>query len=40
VAGVHDAKMLKSNPALALANLFGRLPSSRAELLKALAKSK
>ena len=40
IAGVHDAKMLKSNPALALANLFGRLPSSRAELLKALAKSK
>jgi DNA repair protein RecO (recombination protein O) len=36
IAGVHDAKMLKSNPALALANLFGRLPSSRADLLKAL----
>ena len=36
IAGVHDAKMLKSNPALALANLFGRLPSSRAGLLKAL----
>jgi DNA repair protein RecO (recombination protein O) len=40
IAGVHDAKMLKSNPALALANLFGRLPASRAELLKTLAKSK
>jgi DNA repair protein RecO (recombination protein O) len=39
IAGVHDTKMLKSNPALALANLFGRLPSSRAELLKALAKT-
>ena len=37
IAGVHDTKMLKSNPALALANLFGRLPSSRPELLKALA---
>ena len=36
IAGVHDAKMLKSNPALALANLFGRLPASRAELLKAV----
>jgi DNA repair protein RecO (recombination protein O) len=39
LAGVHDAKMLKSNPALALANLFGRLPSSRGDLLKAMAKS-
>jgi DNA repair protein RecO (recombination protein O) len=38
IAGVHDMKMLKSNPALALANLFGRLPSSRADLLKALTK--
>ncbi|PZR73285.1 MAG: DNA repair protein RecO [Chthoniobacterales bacterium] len=36
IAGVHDARMLKSDPALALANLFGRLPSSRAALLKAL----
>jgi DNA repair protein RecO (recombination protein O) len=40
IAGVHDIKMLKSNPAQALANLFGRLPSSRADLLKALAKTK
>jgi DNA repair protein RecO (recombination protein O) len=39
IAGVHDAKMLKSNPALALANLFGRLPSSRADLLKALGQN-
>lgn len=37
IAGVHDTKMLKSNPALALANLFGRLPSSRTDLLKSLA---
>jgi len=36
IAGVHDIKMLKSNPAQALASLFGRLPSSRADLLKAL----
>ena len=36
IAGVHDSKMLKSNPALALASLFGRLPSSRGELSKAL----
>ena len=26
IAGVHDAKMLKSDPAFALGNLFGRLP--------------
>ena len=39
IAGVHDTKMLKSNPALALANLFGRLPTSRAALLEALTKS-
>ena len=39
IAGVHDARMLKGNPALALANLFGRLPASRVDLLKALAKS-
>jgi len=31
IAGVHDAK---SNPAVALSNLFGKLPSSRARLLK------
>ena len=37
IAGVHDTKTLKSDPALALANLFGRLPSSRANLRKALA---
>lgn len=37
IAGVHDTKTLKANPALALANLFGRLPVSRAALLKALA---
>ena len=36
IAGVHDTNTLKSNPALALANLFGRLPSSRTDLLKAL----
>jgi DNA repair protein RecO (recombination protein O) len=39
IAGVHDTKMLKSNPAVALANLFGRLPSSRGDLLKAVATS-
>jgi DNA repair protein RecO (recombination protein O) len=36
LAGVHDAKMLKSNPAHALASLFGKLPSSRATLLSSL----
>ena len=39
IAGVHDTRILKSNPALALANLFGRLPASRARLLKALESS-
>jgi DNA repair protein RecO (recombination protein O) len=39
IAGVHDTKMLRSDPALALANLFGRLPTSRAALLEALAQS-
>lgn len=36
IAGVHASKTVKSNPALALANLFGRLPSSREGLRKAL----
>jgi DNA repair protein RecO (recombination protein O) len=36
IAGVHDAKLLKSDPAFALGNLFGRLPLSRTPLLKAL----
>ncbi len=34
--GVHDVAMLKSDPAAALAALFGRLPRGRAALLKAL----
>jgi DNA repair protein RecO (recombination protein O) len=37
IAGVHDVKTLRSDPAFALAGLFGRLPLSRAPLLKALA---
>lgn len=37
IAGVHDPRTLKSNPGRALANLFGRLPASRTEVLKALA---
>lgn len=36
ITGVHDAKMLKNNPAFALGNLFGKLPLSRTPLLKAL----
>ena len=36
IAGVHDNKMLKSDPAFALGNLFGRLPLSRTPLLKAI----
>ena len=39
IAGVHDTKMPKSDPALALANLFGRLPNSRESLRKALSPS-
>lgn len=37
IAGVHDATRLKSDPAFALGNLFGRLPLSRTPLLKTLA---
>ena len=36
IAGVHDVKLLKSNPAMALAGLFGKLPKSRVTLLKSL----
>ncbi|HXA08438.1 MAG TPA: DNA repair protein RecO [Chthoniobacterales bacterium] len=39
LAGVHDATVLKSDPAAALGALFGRLPRGRAALLKALAES-
>lgn len=37
IAGVHDIKLLKSNPAIALGNLFGKLPSLRTSLRKQLA---
>ncbi len=37
IAGVHDAKRLKADPAFALGNLFGKLPLSRTPLLKILA---
>jgi len=37
IAGVHDPKMLKSDPPFALASLFGKLPLSRTPLLKTLA---
>ncbi|MFN2508235.1 MAG: DNA repair protein RecO [Chthoniobacterales bacterium] len=36
ITGVHDAKAIRHNPALALGNLFGKLPRSRGPLLKAL----
>ena len=36
IAGVHDVKLLKNDPAFALASLFGKLPLSRTPLLKAL----
>jgi DNA repair protein RecO (recombination protein O) len=37
IAGVHDVKRLKADPAFALGNLFGRLPLCRTPLLKTLA---
>ena len=37
ITGVHHTKMRKSDPAIALGNLFGRLPLSRTPLLKTLA---
>jgi DNA repair protein RecO (recombination protein O) len=37
IAGVHAAKRLKSDPAFALGNLFGKLPWSRTPLLKTIA---
>ena len=37
IAGVHDPKILKSDPAFALGNLFGKLPISRTPLLKTLS---
>ena len=36
IAGVHDVKAIKHDPAFALASLFGKLPRSRAALLKVL----
>jgi DNA repair protein RecO (recombination protein O) len=39
ITGVHDTKMLKSDPAFALGNLFGKLPLSRTPLLKTLAQN-
>jgi DNA repair protein RecO (recombination protein O) len=36
IAGVHDAKALKKDPAMALAMLFGKLPLSRNPLLRGL----
>src|SRR6266571_4357898 len=38
IAGVHDVKKLKPDPAFALGNLFGRLPLSRTPLLKTVAR--
>src|SRR5260370_30536149 len=37
LAGVHDQRRLKADPAFAMGNLFGRLPLSRTPLLKTLA---
>jgi DNA repair protein RecO (recombination protein O) len=40
IAGVHDRNVLKNDPAFALASLFGKLPKSRAPLLKELRERK
>src|ERR1700745_2631999 len=40
VAGVHDWKKPRTNQAFALGNLFGKLPLSRAPLLKTLASTR
>ncbi len=40
LAGVHDAAVLRSDPAAALATLFGRMPRGRNALLKALKATK
>jgi DNA repair protein RecO (recombination protein O) len=37
IAGVHGGENLKTDPAFALGNLFGRLPLSRTSLLKTVA---
>lgn len=39
IAGVHDARALRSDPGAALANLFGKLPAARAKLFSALTKT-
>mgnify|MGYP001793055559 CR=1 FL=1 len=36
LAGVHDSAMVESDPAAALASLFGRMPRGRGGLLRAL----
>lgn len=38
IAGVHDSKVSRTNPAFALGNLFGKLPISRTPLLKQFEK--
>ena len=38
IAGVHDVKRIKQNPAFALANLFGKLPRSRGTLLSVVGR--
>ena len=38
IAGVHDVKAIKHDPAFALASLFGKLPRSRGALLSAVGR--
>ena len=38
IAGVHDSRISRSQPAFALGNLFGKLPVSRTPLLRQFAR--
>jgi DNA repair protein RecO (recombination protein O) len=38
IAGVHDSRISRSQPAVALGDLFGKLPMSRAPLLRQFAR--
>jgi DNA repair protein RecO (recombination protein O) len=38
IAGVHDSRISRSQPAVALGNLFGKLPMSRSLLLRQFAR--
>jgi DNA repair protein RecO (recombination protein O) len=39
IAGVHGSSLSKSNPAVALGNLFGKLPRARSPLIRQFTKN-